>query len=178
MCKEGCNNIVSISRKNVATLDDTCGDISIRQFYIGSVALLWRNAKRNVNPGLRTYPPGPLKLSTLPNTQLEYCQILFCKIIHFGFFLSQFDYFQFFLSGNSGSFSKVCFFFTYSLLLLFFLLFCSCTLCTGAVAASAVVVDHRFCNNNFTKKISFVIHLSALKNQIYQYNVINRKSCQ
>ena len=155
MCKEGCNNIVSISRKNVATLDDTCGDISIRQFYIGSVALLWRNAKRNVNPGLRTYPPGPLKLSTLPNTQLEYCQILFCKIIHFGFFLSQFDYFQFFLSGNSGSFSKVCFFFTYSLLLLFFLLFCSCTLCTGAVAASAVVVDHRFCNNNFTKKNKF-----------------------
>jgi len=29
------------------------------------------------------------------------------------------------------------------------------TLCTGAVAASAVVVDHRFCNNNFTKKNKF-----------------------
>ena len=24
---------------------------------------------------LRTYPPGPLKLSILPKTQLEYCQV-------------------------------------------------------------------------------------------------------
>ena len=32
-----------------------------------------KNKSRKYRP--RTYPPSPLKLSILPNTQLEYCQV-------------------------------------------------------------------------------------------------------
>ena len=57
---------------------DTVLDISFINYFI-LLCILHSIVEQHRIASGRTYPPGPLKLIILPNTQLEYCQVEYFK---------------------------------------------------------------------------------------------------
>ena len=57
---------------------DTVQDISFIDYFI-LLCILHSIVEQHPIASGRTYPPGPLKLIILPNTQLEYCQVEYFK---------------------------------------------------------------------------------------------------